>query len=87
MSFARRIASSSPVNGMTQATGPKISSRAARSVVATGCSTVGANQKPGLFGVLPWIAIGVYLAGMALVVAYLAHAYWIWRGKVQRVYH
>ena len=33
------------------------------------------------------IALGVYLFGMTLVIAYLAHAYWIWRGKVERVYH
>jgi cytochrome d ubiquinol oxidase subunit II len=33
------------------------------------------------------IALGVYLFGMALVITYLAHAYWIWRGKTQAVYH
>ena len=33
-----------PLNGITHATGPKISSRAARSSLATGHSTVGGNQ-------------------------------------------
>jgi len=44
VSFAKRIASSSPLNGITHATGPKISSVAARSVACTGCRIVGANQ-------------------------------------------
>ena len=44
MSFASRIASSSSRNGITAATGPKISSRAARSSFETGQSTVGGNQ-------------------------------------------
>ena len=32
-------------------------------------------------------ALGVYLAGMTLVVIYMANVYRIWRGKVQRAYH
>ena len=39
-------ASASPSNGITQATGPKISSVAARSEFETGASTVGGYQKP-----------------------------------------
>jgi hypothetical protein len=53
-----RIASASSSNGITQATGPKISSRAARSSLATGASTVGGNQKPGPSGALPRKATG-----------------------------
>ena len=44
--------------GCTTATGPKISSRTARSSRSTGHSTVGGNQKPGPSGALPWIATG-----------------------------
>src|SRR5438128_1180229 len=47
-----RIASSSSLNGITAATGPKISSRAARSPGDTGDSTVGGNQNPGPLGAL-----------------------------------
>ena len=43
---------------MTAATGPKISSRAARSSLLTGHRTVGANQKPGPSGASPRIATG-----------------------------
>ena len=53
-----RIASSSLSNGMTTATGPKISSRAARSELETGDSTVGGNQYPGPDGAVPRIATG-----------------------------
>jgi hypothetical protein len=56
--LASEIASASPSNGMTAATGPKISSRAARASFATGHSTVGTNQKPGPSGALPRIATG-----------------------------
>ena len=44
MSFASRTASASSRNGTTTATGPKISSRTARSPGSTGASTVGGNQ-------------------------------------------
>ena len=44
MSLAISMASASPSNGMTQATGPKISSVAARSEFETGARTVGGNQ-------------------------------------------
>ena len=44
VSFAILIASASSSKGITQATGPKISSRAARSSLLTGASTVGGNQ-------------------------------------------
>ena len=47
MSLASAIASASSRNGITHATGPKISSRTARSSGSTGASTVGGNQKPG----------------------------------------
>src|SRR5438067_1050869 len=50
------IASASSSNGITTATGPKISSRAARSVFATGASTTGANQKPAPSGARPRMA-------------------------------
>ena len=58
MSLAIATASASLANGITQATGPKISSRAARSAFETGASTVGANQKPGPSGAEPRIATG-----------------------------
>jgi hypothetical protein len=44
VSLAISTASRSSANGITQATGPKISSRAARSEFETGASTVGGNQ-------------------------------------------
>src|SRR6267142_761155 len=56
VSLAIRIASASSANGITAATGPKISSRAARSFGETGDRTVGGNQKPGPLGALPRIA-------------------------------
>ena len=43
---------------MTAATGPKISSRAARSSLLTGHSTVGGNQNPGPSGASPRMATG-----------------------------
>src|SRR5436853_6820166 len=49
-SLAMRIASASSSKGMTAATGPKISSLAARSPGATGDRTVGGNQNPGPVG-------------------------------------
>ena len=52
MSLASAIASASSRNGITHATGPKISSRTARSAGSTGASTVGGNQKPGPSGAL-----------------------------------
>ncbi len=58
MSLAIRTASASPSNGITAAIGPKISSRAARSSLETGQSTVGGNQKPGPSGALPRKATG-----------------------------
>ena len=58
MSFAISIASRSSANGITQATGPKISSVAARSSFETGARTVGANQYPGPSGTEPRIATG-----------------------------
>jgi cytochrome bd-type quinol oxidase subunit 2 len=33
------------------------------------------------------IALAVYLSGMAIVVAYLANLYRVWRGKVNGGYH
>src|SRR2546423_4114362 len=53
VSLAIRIASASSANGITATIGPKISSRAARSVGATGESTVGGNQNPAPLGALP----------------------------------
>src|SRR4051794_23612587 len=47
---------------MTHATGPKISSRAARASLSTGHRTVGANQKPGPSGAEPRIATGASFA-------------------------
>ena len=44
VSLASAIASASPLKGMTAATGPKISSRAARSSLETGLRTTGGNQ-------------------------------------------
>ena len=44
VSLAISTASRSSENGITQATGPKISSLAARSEFETGASTVGGNQ-------------------------------------------
>jgi hypothetical protein len=44
VSLAIPIASASSSNGITQAIGPKISSRAGRSSFETGASTVGGNQ-------------------------------------------
>ena len=58
MSLASAIASASSRNGITHATGPKISSRTARSSGSTGASTVGGNQKPGPSGALPRAATG-----------------------------
>ena len=58
VSLARRTASASSSKGITQATGPKISSRAARSLFDTGASTVGGNQNPGPSGAVPRIATG-----------------------------
>src|SRR5687767_10593555 len=58
VSLAIRTASSSSRNGITHATGPKISSRAARSSLETGARTVGGNQNPGPSGELPRIATG-----------------------------
>ncbi len=58
MSLASATASASSRKGMTAATGPKISSRAARSSLLTGHSTVGGNQKPGPSGASPRIATG-----------------------------
>ena len=55
---AIRTASCSSSKGITQATGPKISSRATRSSFETGQSTVGANQKPGPSGAAPRKATG-----------------------------
>ncbi len=45
-------------NGTTTATGPKISSRTARSPASTGASTVGGNQNPGPSGAEPRTATG-----------------------------
>src|SRR5215204_4384526 len=58
VSLASRTPSSSPEKGMTTATGPKISSAAARSEFDTGASTVGGYQKPGPSGADPLIATG-----------------------------
>ncbi len=58
MSLASSTASASVRNGTTTATGPKISSRTARSPGSTGHSTVGGNQKPGPSGAAPRIATG-----------------------------
>src|ERR1700730_7513180 len=58
VSFAISIASRSSANGITQATGPKISSVAARSSLETGARTVGANQYPGPSGTGTRIATG-----------------------------
>ena len=58
MSLASATASASSRKGMTAATGPKISSRAARSSLLTGHSTVGGNQNPGPSGASPRIATG-----------------------------
>ena len=59
LSLAIRIASASSSKAITETTGPKISSRYARSFVSLGVRTVGANQKPGPEGLVPWKAIGV----------------------------
>ncbi len=58
MSLASATASASSAKGMTAATGPKISSRAARSSLETGASTVGGYQKPSPCGAEPRIATG-----------------------------
>ncbi len=58
VSLASLTASASSSNGITVATGPKISSRAARAPGSTGQSTVGANQNPGPSGAVPRTATG-----------------------------
>src|SRR3954453_7883774 len=58
VSLASATASASSRKGMTAATGPKISSRAARSSLLTGHSTVAGNQNPGPPGASPRIATG-----------------------------
>src|SRR4051794_5032211 len=58
VSLASATASASSRNGSTTATGPKISSLAARSSRATGHRTVGGNQYPGPEGALPRMATG-----------------------------
>ena len=56
VSLAIRMASASSSNGITTATGPKISSCTARWSSGTGHSTVGGNQYPGPSGAWPRIA-------------------------------
>src|SRR5918998_2647539 len=58
LALASRTASASPSNGSTTATGPKISSVAARSPGATSVSTVGGYHQPGPSGAEPRIATG-----------------------------
>src|ERR1700759_4744174 len=58
VSLASRLASASPLTGIPETTGPKISSRAARSSLETGDSTTGGNQKPSPSGALPRTATG-----------------------------
>src|SRR5215218_8973603 len=59
LALASRTASASSVNGSTTATGPKISSVAARSPGATPVSTVGGYHQPGPSGAEPRMATGV----------------------------
>ena len=82
VSFASRMASSSSRNGITAATGPKISSRAARSSFETGQRTVGGNQKPGPSGADPRIATGILTTTIRRVYRYVGFRTRTRRGRV-----